>query len=184
MRGATRRARKFPRTPRFQSTHPLRGATGQISTKAARSANFNPRTPCGVRLTAVPKTTVLDNFNPRTPCGVRPIEAGRDVSIISFQSTHPLRGATLYIASVFPQLTISIHAPLAGCDRCGSQQGHGRDHFNPRTPCGVRPVSTSSTVGAPIFQSTHPLRGATKVVVVVVGIDGISIHAPLAGCDT
>ena len=57
-----------------------------------------------------------------------------------FQSTHPLRDATLRdIANYLEDVSISIHAPLTGCDYdttfCESR--------NPR------------------FQSTHPLRDAT-----------------------
>ena len=56
------------------------------------------------------------HFSPRTPCGVR-----RGVSIVAvvgraFQSTHPLRGATL-CPCAFTCLLL---------------------HFNPRAPCGVR----------------------------------------------
>ena len=57
--------------------------------------------------------------------------------------------------------TISIHAPRAGCDDCS-------------------PVRYRLLV---IFQSTHPVRGAT------IDTDNetletvISIHAPRAGCD-
>ena len=69
------------------------------------------------------------------------------------------------------QQTISIHAPLAGCD-AGRKALAGCDrrrvtvkqvlnNFNPRTPCGVRQPRTASESGN-IY---------------------ISIHAPLAGCD-
>ena len=34
-----------------------------------------------------------------------------------------------------------------------------------------------------VFQSTHPLRGATLTLMGVLIANGISIHAPLAGCD-
>ena len=58
---------------RFQSTHPLRGATtGRIKHDTGNTGNFNPRTPCGVRHHA-PMLLLL---------------------AIQFQSTHPLRGAT------------------------------------------------------------------------------------------
>ena len=122
----------------FQSTHPLRGAT------AVRS---HPR------------------FRGQ------------------FQSTHPLRGATSglrnccwtgYISIHAPLAgcddskcarnpiqSISIHAPLAGCDRALMMARAVLMHFNPRTPCGVRP------------RAGAPLRW-----------QGISIHAPLAGCDS
>ena len=57
----------------------------------------------------------------------------------SFQSTHPLRGATY-----------DVPLPVAGAF-----------HFNPRTPCGVRPQSLRWRGTGSGFQSTHPLRGAT-----------------------
>ena len=34
-----------------------------------------------------------------------------------------------------------------------------------------------------LFQSTHPLRGATSAAFYPLPVSGISIHAPLAGCD-
>ena len=37
--------------------------------------------------------------------------------------------------------------------------------------------------GGVVFQSTHPLRGATDGVAVLPDVAAISIHAPLAGCD-
>ena len=56
---------------------------------------------------------------------------------------------------------ISIHAPLAGCDVAALS---------------VKPVRK-------IFQSTHPLRGATICESITRYTISISIHAPLAGCD-
>ncbi len=83
-------------------------------------ADFNPRTPCGVRLASSGAVYfATDDFNPRTPCGVR-------------QAMDKLADEIL---------GISIHAPRAGCDGepVGEHFGSGRD-FNPRTPCGVRRV--------------------------------------------
>ena len=56
---------------------------------------------------------------------------------------------------------ISIHAPLAGCDAAA-------------------PAFCQRRGG---FQSTHPLRGATRGETIVRLPAKISIHAPLAGCD-
>ena len=102
--------------------------------------NFNPRTPCRVRLKKAGFISQSKgHFNPRTPCRVRPRRAdqqnGRNV--------------------------ISIHAPLAGCDRTRRRCPTLSDHFNPRTPCRVRPAATSMRFAVPTFQSTHPLQGAT-----------------------
>ena len=209
LRGAT--ASKYKDVAKnyiFQSTRPLRGATRRRGARSARFANFNPRAPCGARPTIPHKSQALTpHFNPRAPCGARPNSAaairsrtisihaplaGRDgpryrvVKVSSkFQSTRPLRGATLCKVGVPRVLDISIHAPLAGRDLKPLFRGFGgrfnisihaplagRDdggdgmkaaytHFNPRAPCGAR-------------QPPSPSRRR---------LQGISIHAPLAGRD-
>ena len=78
---------------------------------------------------------------------------------------------------------ISIHAPLAGCDRVESAGRFYHRNFNPRTPCGVRPFFRGMKSTASLFQSTHPLRGATGRCLFLFRRLRISIHAPLAGCD-
>ena len=81
---------------KFQSTHPLRGATGIAADETNRIENFNPRTPCGVRLEYSIEPYYKDLISIHAPL------AGCDISenstmfrTIKFQSTHPLRGATL-----------------------------------------------------------------------------------------
>ena len=103
------------------------------------------------------------HFNPRTPCGVRLLWRGKSMLTLS----------------------ISIHAPLAGCDHHFSGYVLFFLYFNPRTPCGVRLCAKLHLRLPCLFQSTHPLRGATSL------CSGnpaaslfISIHAPLAGCDS
>ena len=57
-------------------------------------------------------------------------------------------------------------------------------HFNPHTPCGVRPCRLPvDRTRVQQFQSTHPLRGATAQAHIFQRLSQISIHAPLAGCD-
>ncbi len=56
-------------------------------------------------------------------------------------------------------------------------------NFNPRTPCGVRQGAVVDINGARLFQSTHPVRGATGSAYLPNRHDTISIHAPRAGCD-
>ena len=145
----------------FQSTHPLRGAT--------LNENVCPR------LILISIHAPLAGCDPRR----RPLSA----SALPFQSTHPLRGATAKHNEVVERTYISIHAPLAGCDICARRRPRRSRHFNPRTPCGVRQAACLSTPTLSPFQSTHPLRGATQIGVWAKLDDGISIHAPLAGCD-
>ena len=100
---------------------------------------------------------------------------------------------------------ISIHAPRAGCDRFKEGGAHGMDHFNPRTPCGVRlcgrrcrmrgcisihapragcdPCGCSGQTSA--FISIHaPRAGCDAIAISECRACWISIHAPRAGCDT
>ena len=235
----------------FQSTHPLRGATIRnclserlcfISIHAPlagcdevlrpfvpREKDFNPRTPCGVRLlqqyflpqkriisihaplagcdcNILPSAFTLRDFNPRTPCGVRPLSRFLMWTSLSFQSTHPLRGATVLGRAGDRLFDISIHAPLAGCDAFVWLRKNLPHEFQSTHPLrgATRFQGVCRLDGA--FQSTHPLRGATTGCTArsssgcyfnprtpcgvrlnddVADAQGaqISIHAPLAGCD-
>ena len=146
----------------FQSTHPMRGATGGFRRKTFRFciSIHAPREGC-------------DNRGPGPYAGTS-----------RFQSTHPSRGATKLSTkmaeririSIHARLTgcdyplmagaifvgdISIHAPLTGCDSTSTVSDRESNNFNPRTPHGVR------LGGAELRHMLH----------------SISIHAPLTGCD-
>ena len=191
----------------FQFTHPLRGAT--------------------IFLNMDYTNTCVSIHTPLAGCD-RNICAGLG-EILAFQFTHPLRGATLTGASTWTKAIVSIHTPLAGCDRLGRCRSNPRRCFNSHTPCGVRlsclhlprtqsrfqfthPLrgATSSSAfsatnttafqfthplrGATTdsdgcytfvwFQFTHPLRGATGLALNNVIKLNVSIHTPLAGCDS
>ncbi len=101
-------------------------------------------------------------FNPRTPCEVRRALLYLVMQGRMFQSTHPLRGATYDGVQNTRDEIVSIHAPLARCDfRRDVYVKHLRS-FNPRTPCEVRPTLSTGWITSQLFQSTHPLRGATR----------------------
>ena len=124
---------------------------------------------------------------------------------MTFQSTHPMRGATVIYRLPWLKAPISIHAPHAGCDRPFWDRRKNARNFNPRTPCGVRPADVMTVDESRLFQSTHPMRGATECgsgqltrfsfqsthpmrgATARAAYDGmtldISIHAPHAGCD-
>ena len=116
MRGATIRAQLFHRCQfAFQSTRPLRGATGK-----------------------------RDDGVPRQAISIHAPLAGRDFDRVHvlhaiFISIHaPLAGRDRRSGRAGRDRCISIHAPLAGRDE------HRVDHlvrqldFNPRAPCGAR----------------------------------------------
>ena len=176
-------SRFYQYSARFQSTHPMRGATPLSFAISIFVLNFNPRTPCGVRQFCWPQ--------------------GRLPSQISIHAPHA--GCDEGGVRVTFSILISIHAPHAGCDVKDVQEPTQYKDFNPRTPCGVRPredirelkrlefQSTHPMRGATptaetrsrrsVFQSTHPMRGATSFPADDVALSVISIHAPHAGCD-
>ena len=101
----------------FQSTRPVRGATdgksirayaNNVSIHAPRAGrdyrlyrrayndhSFNPRAPCGARPQSQAASVAATGFNPRAPCGARPWMLESVVRPSAFQSTRPVRGATV-----------------------------------------------------------------------------------------
>ena len=128
---------------------------------------------------------IARNFNPRSPCGERRKVPSLCFVTLIFQSTLPLRGATIRGYCYRSGRRISIHAPLAGSDEDdgGPQDPHGHfnprspcgerprflpltftpDDFNPRSPCGERRLWFCAIANVKGFQSTLPLRGATHL---------------------
>ena len=121
--------------PRFQFTHPGRGATiiGELSVHTCNG--FNSRTPGGVRPSVDLMTLLSMGFNSRTPGGVRPEHTDSRSLREMFQFTHPGRGATPY--------TLNPHS--------------GDRSFNSRTPGGVRRVNLADEC-VPVYVSIHAPR--------------------------
>ena len=78
---------------------------------------------------------------------------------------------------------ISIHAPREGCD--GAAQVDlaqvGISIHAPREGCDV--TTLMEVPASVVFQSTHPVRGATRKFHRQTSTIDISIHAPREGCD-
>ena len=102
-----------------------------------------------------------------------------------FQSTRPVRGATIATAYNARREWVSIHAPRAGRDIQPDAGVSIPRRFNPRAPCGARlarlvfAVRKEVSIHAPRagrdlyvggdvnnrpFQSTRPVRGATGII--------------------
>ena len=172
-------------TPRISTHAPLAGRDGGILGAArAVCAHFNPRAPCGARLSTPPIPHRSYQFQP-----TRPLRGATCLMLfpckieLVFQPTRPLRGATAVnrcrrraYQNFNPRApcgarrdqardatgnAISTHAPLAGRDIVRSTAAIRVKNFNPRAPCGARP------------QQNEPRMSDLK----------ISTHAPLAGRD-
>ena len=82
-------------------------------------------------------------------------------SLLPFQSTLPVWGATFAKLNAAPLNSISIHAPRVGSDPTSEGNARGFRHFNPRSPCGERHLHTKAAHKTDRFQSTLPVWGAT-----------------------
>ena len=101
-------------------------------------------------------------FNPRPPCGGRLSWAVHTPVALLFQSTAPVWGPTSLSSCVNAGLPISIHGPRVGADQKLIACSARLLHFNPRPPCGGRLGSRRRNAGESGFQSTAPVWGPTR----------------------
>ena len=168
----------------FQSTRPMRGATpefpvralnlrvsihaphaGRDGVRCGTTQNtwcFNPRAPCGARQRQSGIYSHWGCFNPRAPCGARPAFCHflTPRSVVSIHAPHAGRddgGIKRRVAC-----PVSIHAPHAGRDCHSASTPTKILCFNPRAPCGARLGVVSNRQPPRSFQSTRPMRGATR----------------------
>jgi len=99
--------------------------------------SFNPRPPCGGRLSCHSSSIQDNGFNPRPPCGGRSHCSNFARPVVSFNPRPPCGGRCVLIL-----------------DDC---LGH---RFNPRPPCGGRYKCPNASWPRGRFQSAPPVRGA------------------------
>ncbi len=100
------------------------------------------------------------NFNPRPPCGGRPADgpAGADRKGISIHAPR-VGGDDGPDGHRISGDDISIHAPRVGGD-CPREEGQPMGwNFNPRPPCGGRPVTRITPMDAVYFNPRPPCGG-------------------------
>ena len=127
-------------------------------------SHFNPRSPCGERHDNIRLTYIKGHFNPRSPCGERLLTLSIFRSMLAFQSTLPVWGATPEVTDFAPtsprkfQSTLPVWGATARSFPCLAasafqstlpvwgatgiktvRQSRGKN-FNPRSPCGERPM--------------------------------------------
>ena len=191
---------------KFQSTLPVWGATSAqvVAAPPALISIHAPRV--GSDVGARPHASFKSYFNPRSPCGERLIAIPLSFVSFQFQSTLPVWGATENSLFLLSQLrNFNPRSPCGERRGDGGAEIGGAAYFNPRSPCGERRSgvpnlspycifqSTLPVWGATpfflhwlplkIFQSTLPVWGATLILVVPPVMLDISIHAPRVGSD-
>ena len=147
----------------FQSTLPARGATrpSALSDRPAHISIHAPRTGSDDMLKGW--CIMSYTFQSTLPARGATIKLPNKGRRSAFQSTLPARGATANHQNIGGRQSISIHAPRTGSDGAKRHHSGGREHFNPRSPHGERPIkATGRAAFSSSFQSTLPARGATS----------------------
>ena len=227
MRGATAVCQELTRRFGISIHAPHAGSDSWQGCLRCTHCYFNPRSPCGERPPGATLLSDANGFQSTLPMRGATIVICFPIGITQFQSTLPMRGATKAVQLIDQDDIISIHAPHAGSDKdrdsrgssrknfnprspcgerrkrkarghrpgyfnprspCGERLSQGRScsslfYFNPRSPCGERQCRACSSFFLLRFQSTLPMRGATRVCQENRRPECISIHAPHAGSD-
>ena len=138
----------------------LRGATCRDGLRASRWKCFNPRAPYGARRPPNARNLLIC-FNPRAPYGARPHQGPVRLPrrcCFNPRAPYGARPARDWMSRDCAR--VSIHAPRTGRD-----------------------VSRGSHLALQtMFQSTRPVRGATKEIAGTRALH-VSIHAPRTGRD-
>ena len=143
---------------------PRVGSDEALQISSGIESDFNPRSPCGERPQGMAFLAAVPGFQSTLPVwgatcfqadqerrlGTISIHAprvGSDVSQIPivvsstrFQSTLPVWGATTPSPVLLVNSDISIHAPRVGSDNSSIRTRQSGRNFNPRSPCGERPL--------------------------------------------
>ena len=169
----------------FQSTRPIRGATWPTRPYAPHSTAFQSTRPIRGATGAETLQDYLHLFQSTRPIrGATGMDNSGKTTLV-FQSTRPIRGATIihYSLSFPSNLYFNPRAPYGARPLPSLLRHWIRTYFNPRAPYGARLRSLSSSSVSYTFQSTRPIRGATRGRPHFCGRGPISIHAPHTGRD-
>ena len=156
----------------FQSTLPARGATYQRPSSLRTSGYFNPRSPHGERRAPATSGRPREPFQSTLPArGATGCSPGQMPGLIfqstlpargatrqrrrndggkqGFQSTLPARGATPAMLSARPRAAFQSTLPARGATLFALSSTLRCDNFNPRSPHGERPSSSSQSFRIP-----------------------------------
>ena len=168
----------------FQSTLPVRGATARTRSVCSVWYYFNPRSPCGERRRTVwvQHTEIAISIHaPRAGSDPHPGSCGYLGRLISIHA--PRAGSDLMGGFQEADSCISIHAPRAGSDDLALLVQMILIPFQSTLPVRGATKAKFRRTAVRAFQSTLPVRGATLPFLSAPMPSLISIHAPRAGSD-
>ena len=125
-----------------------------------------------------------NDFNPRSPCGERPVRTGCRWQYLHFNPRSPCGERHQPLDVRMSSSIISIHAPRAGSDAIAPISAQVRPKFQSTLPVRGATRVCIAAHSDKAFQSTLPVRGATfRAEYPLMRCVVISIHAPRAGSD-
>ena len=139
--GRRRRTHGPLRTVLVQSTPPVWGATSSATMIGMASRLFQSTPPVWGATSATLQTSSARIFQSTPPVWGATHRINReDLITAPFQSTPPVWGATVVLRDKKIDGEISIHAPRVGGDPGSASRRASSTNFNPRPPCGGRPI--------------------------------------------
>ena len=139
----------------------MRGAT-QMGVVQKRAYKISIHAPHAGSDGLVPFALHIDNyFNPRPPCGERRLRGVRKRFGCRFQSTPPMRGATIMGAMNDDGDPLFQSTPPMRGATGKRQQGLPDKQFQSTPPMRGATQTIGFAVPEMVFQSTPPMRGAT-----------------------
>ena len=145
----------------FQSTLPVRGATGGYHHQRHPVRRFQSTLP-------------VRGATPRS-CGI--------LCCPGFSIHAPRKGSDMYIDRLSGNILFSIHAPRKGSDKSGAASWFWDKNFQSTLPVRGATGSVRIKWRQVSFQSTLPVRGATRWGRNTAHTSSFSIHAPRKGSD-
>ena len=141
----------------------MRGATRLAGVSSVALRHFNPRSSCEERH-VVFDDQAISIIEFQSTLLMRGATSGmhKRIAKFKFQSTLLMRGATDTAEDICPAENISIHAPHARSDTSDQKPTRLSCYFNPRSSCEERQNGEFVEDHARGFQSTLLMRGATR----------------------
>ena len=163
MRGAT-----HPNTLGYRaasiSIHAPRAGRDHCPSRTRPAGHISIHAPRAGRDRAALYIRVSTEISIHAPRAGRDAHSGQQHSpLIRFQSTRPVRGATRSYNKYKDALGFQSTRPVRGATTAARGNKPRAYNFNPRAPCGARPIQIPLDTEPQVFQSTRPVRGATIV---------------------
>ena len=147
-------------TQAFQSTLPVWGATNGRKPKKTKGEISIHAPRVGSDRSVMPDSSATLDFNPRSPCGERLSETDTIGMPIIFQSTLPVWGATIKELNDLLFVEFQSTLPVWGATSPSGCRCWRKKYFNPRSPCGERPGSSANTSVLPRISIHAPRVGS------------------------